>query len=221
MALEPAFSADCGPGWNVLAGLVESDGSARHATCRRLAQPNALARDVADAIHALAMLHGRHPGVIDHAAARNAHGECAGWLDAAVDGFAAERALLARLTSAVGPLPSTPGQAESEATILSQRHALDTLAQSDRDGCAIGAAVALVLDWTAIRAVLVGAADRLGIDVRPCTLPLDQETAIIVAAVGERPAAERAMAFGAQQVLAQHRGLWDLLEARTVARNHG
>jgi hypothetical protein len=30
---------------------------------------------------------------------------------------------------------------------------------------------------------------------------------------------ERAMLFGAQQVFAQHRGLWDLLEARTSARN--
>jgi len=27
------------------------------------------------------------------------------------------------------------------------------------------------------------------------------------------------MAFGAQQVFAQHRGLWDLLEARSSARD--
>ncbi|MBX9858937.1 MAG: hypothetical protein K2Y20_05010 [Sphingomonas sp.] len=219
MALEPAFSAHCGPGWSMLTGLVANDGSGRHPMCRRLALPSALARDVTDTIHALGMLHGRQPGVLDHAAARNSHDECAAWLDAAVDGFAAERALLAKLASAAGPLPSTPGQAESEATILAQRHALNTLAQSDRDGCALGAAVALVLDWAAMRDVLVAAAERLGIDVRPGTLPVDQETATIVAAVGERPAAERAMAFGAQQVLAQHRGLWDLLEARAVARN--
>jgi hypothetical protein len=37
----------------------------------------------------------------------------------------------------------------------------------------------------------------------------------------ERPApsAERAMQFGAQQLLLQHRGLWDLLEARRDARD--
>lgn len=220
MALDPAFSAHFGPGWSMLVGLVDSDGSARHATCSRLAQPGALARDVTDAVHALGMLYGRQPGVVDHAAARNRHGECAGWFDAAVDGFAAERALLAKLASAAGPLPSTPGQAESEATILAQRHALDTLAQSDRDGCAVGAAVALVLDWSAVRAVLETAAERLGIECRVCTLPLPEDTATMVAAVGERPAAERAMAFGAQQVLAQHRGLWDLLDARAIARNH-
>jgi hypothetical protein len=32
------------------------------------------------------------------------------------------------------------------------------------------------------------------------------------------PAMERAISFGAQQILAQHRGLWDLLEARQLAR---
>ncbi len=30
---------------------------------------------------------------------------------------------------------------------------------------------------------------------------------------------ERAMLFGAQQLFAQHRGLWDLLEARASARD--
>jgi hypothetical protein len=32
------------------------------------------------------------------------------------------------------------------------------------------------------------------------------------------PAIERAILFGAQQLLVQHRGLWDLLEARAEAR---
>jgi len=32
------------------------------------------------------------------------------------------------------------------------------------------------------------------------------------------PSVERAIAFGAQQMLVQHRGLWDLLEAREIAR---
>ena len=37
--------------------------------------------------------------------------------------------------------------------------------------------------------------------------------------LGAQPSAERAMAFGARQLLAQHRGLWDLLEARASARS--
>jgi hypothetical protein len=204
----------------MFADLFDSDGSARHPMCQRLAQPSALARDVTDAIHALCIVHGRQPGVLDHAGARNTHGECSDWLAAAVDGFAAERALLAKLASSAGPLPSTPGQAESESAILAQRHALATLSKSDRDGCALGAAVALVLDWSAIRGVLDAAAERLGIAVRASTLPQADETATIVAAIAERPAAERAMAFGAQQVLAQHRGLWDLLDARASARTN-
>jgi hypothetical protein len=36
--------------------------------------------------------------------------------------------------------------------------------------------------------------------------------------VADSPSFERAMSFGAQQLLAQHRGLWDLLEARQAAR---
>jgi len=32
------------------------------------------------------------------------------------------------------------------------------------------------------------------------------------------PALERAIMFGVQQLLVQHRGLWDLLEARAEAR---
>ena len=32
------------------------------------------------------------------------------------------------------------------------------------------------------------------------------------------PSAERAILFGAEQIAIQHRGLWDLLEARQQAR---
>jgi hypothetical protein len=37
-------------------------------------------------------------------------------------------------------------------------------------------------------------------------------------AVADTPSFERAMSFGSQQLLAQHRGLWDLLESRQQAR---
>jgi hypothetical protein len=45
------------------------------------------------------------------------------------------------------------------------------------------------------------------------------EIATIVATLSDSPVLQRAMAFGAQQVFAQHRGLWDLLEARASARD--
>jgi len=219
MTVFTARTGQMAGGWAVLQTLIDADGSARHAVPQQLARPNALARDVADAVHALCLLHGRHPGLLDHALRRYPKGPWSGWFESAVSAFADERALLARLASAVGPLPSTPGQAESEAAILAQRHALDTLAASDRHGVALGAATALVADWQAVRALLDACAERFGLNVATCLLPRDVETATVAAAAAETPAVERAMAFGAQQVLAQHRGLWNLLDARASARN--
>ena len=39
-------------------------------------------------------------------------------------------------------MPSTPGAAETEASLVAARHALETLAMSERNGCALGAATA-------------------------------------------------------------------------------
>src|SRR3546814_2010092 len=86
------------------------------------------------------MLPGRQPGVFDHAAKRKAHNDARGWLIQAADGFADERTYQTQIAVAAGSVPSTPGQSDSEAAMLSQRHALDMLAQSDRSGCAMGAA---------------------------------------------------------------------------------
>ena len=58
-----------------------------------------------------------------------------------------------------------PGGAGSETAILAQRAALATLAQSDRRGCALGAALAFAADWASIRTVLDAAAKRLGVDL--------------------------------------------------------
>jgi hypothetical protein len=187
---------------------------------RTLAHRQVAMRDFSDCVHALCALHGRHPGVIDLAAARNVQPRAQDWLTEAADGFAVERNYLATLTAAAGPLPSTPGQAESEAAIIAQRHALEMLAQSDRAGCATGAAIALVLDWRTIRVTLDAAANRFGVTPPPSALPIDAEIATVAASLGETPGIERAMAFGAQQLLAQHRGLWNLIEARASARNH-
>jgi len=175
------------------------------------------ARDLADAVHLLAHVHGRNPGVIEFARDKPSGEASRRWLDIAAEGFAAERAYLMRTVVAVGPLPSTPGQAESEAAVAGQRHALEMLARSDRNGCALGAAMALVLDWRAARTVIDAAAQRFGLQLVPPALPSPRQTmAIIDDAVA--PAVQRAIVFGAQQLLVQHRGLWDLLEARAEAR---
>ncbi|MEO5937401.1 MAG: hypothetical protein ABIQ43_00150 [Sphingomonas sp.] len=205
--------------WSVLAALADADGSARHPFVQAMGERGAATRDLADAIHLLCALHGRHPGVVDHALTHGPSIAAESWLEEAASAFAEERALLARLTSAAGPIPSTPGQAESEAAVTHQIHALDMLAQSDRAGCAMGAAIALILDWRAIRGVLDAAGDRAGLAISSPVLPIDADTATLAATLANEPAIERAMSFGAQQLLAQHRALWDLAEARKSARD--
>jgi hypothetical protein len=105
--------------------------------------------------------------------------------------------------------------------VLGQRHAIEMLAQSERRGCALGAALALALDWRSVRSVLDAAAIRFGVD-RP-EYRLDEPGAVRSLADGaaQEPAVERALLFGADQVLIQHYRLWDLLEARQQARGDG
>ena len=203
-----------------LVTIVSDDASAAHPHVRLVQQvDNAVAtRNAADAVHHLCMLHGRHPGVVDHAAARVTEADARATMFGIADAFAAERALLARLVVAAGPIPSTPGQAETEASVIAQRHAIDMLAQSDRVGCAAGAALALVLDWHVVRRVIDAGARRFGIEVEPTRLPGQEELVTLAQAACRTPASERAMLFGAQQIAGQHRGLWDLLEARAKAR---
>jgi hypothetical protein len=195
-------------------------GSAAHpyaAGARRLKAPTA-GRDLADLIHYLCVLHGRYPGLIDHAAARVVEPAARAWLTEATYAFAGERAYLARLAVAAGPVPSTPGAGGTDSAVLSQRHAMETLALSERRGCALGAAMALVLDWAVIRTCLDSAASRFGVDA-PAYPAAEREAITRVAdGYGSDPQAQRALLFGAQQILVQHHGLWDLLEARQQAR---
>jgi hypothetical protein len=203
-----------------LRAIGEAEGSASHnyLVGAEAFSGKHIARDLADSIHHLCMLHGRHPGVIDHAGHHTADGAARGWIMSAIEGFAVERSLLAKLVVASGPLPSTPGQAETEAAVGSQRHALDMLAQSDRHGCALGAAAALTIDWWAMRRLVEKTAKRFSVDIPECALPTIEETLSAVRAVSVSTSIERAVLFGAQQLFGQHRGLWDLLEARQVAR---
>jgi hypothetical protein len=206
---------------DALLALVRAEGSAshRHPKSDVLTQGPEAARNVADIVHLLCLLHGRHPGVVDHAIDRVSNPSTRAFLSDAADSFAHERALLTTLVVAVGPLPSTPGQADTETAVLAQHHAIDMLAQSERTGCAFGAALALIADWAAVRPVLETAARRLSLDIERSELPNSSVLSAVVRSADNSPAEDRAMLFGAQQIVAQHRGLWDLLEARAVARS--
>lgn len=175
-------------------------------------------RDLADCVHLFCSLYGRYPGLIELALAHCPAGAVRDWLREASDAYERERLYLVRLTAAVGPLPSTPGAAETEAAMVGQRHAIETLAKSERRGCALGAATALMGDWPAIRAVLDRAADRIGMQKPQLTLPDQASILRVIDAGTDGPASERALGFGGEQLLLQNRGLFDLLEARAGAR---
>ncbi|HST35480.1 MAG TPA: hypothetical protein VLK25_02470 [Allosphingosinicella sp.] len=202
---------------DLLLAAVAEQGSATHAWVgsESLKSGADSARNLADAVHFLCALHGRHPGIVDLAAGRALELVAREWLAAATDAMTAERAHLTRLSVAAGPIPSTPGGAGSETAILAQRSALATLAQSDRKGCALGAAIAFAADWAAIRPLLDAAGRKFGLTLPPSRLG-DRETLRTVS--DDAVQAERAVLFGAQQLALQHRALWDLLEARAQAR---
>jgi hypothetical protein len=193
-------------------------GAHRHAAKLAIAAGPEAARDLADAVHLLCALYGRHPGLVELALGHVAPGPVRDWLIEASNAFERERLYLVRLTAAVGPLPSTPGSGETESVLGQQRHALETLALSERRGCALGATTALVSDWATLRRVLDRAAARMGVDVPACTLPATDAVAAVITAGIDGLAAERALGFGAEQLLLQNRGLFDLLEARAAAR---
>lgn len=199
---------------------VAGEGSARHSHLISLLEgvgPQS-GRDLADAVHLFCSLHGRYPGLIEVALQRCPKGPVRDWLARASDAFERERLYLVRLTSAVGPLPSTPGAAQTESSLAAARHALETLASSERDGCALGATTALVCDWWPIRRLLDRAAARVGNEAPAPSLPDEASVVAIVEHATANPGAARALAFGGEQLLLQHRALFDLLEARADAR---
>lgn len=209
---------------SVLMALVEADGTAAQPHVQALcadadnhgARPLA---SMADAVHYLCLLHGRFPGVVDNAATRSTDNAARKWLVQACEAFADERATLTRVSVALGPVPSTSGQNNCDSAVLQQRHALEMLSQSDRRGCAMGAALTLVLDWTGVRYLLDKAAIRAGVEPHKCTLPSREDTLEVARAIAVDEASSRAVQFGARQLLNQHRGLWALMQARASIRS--
>ena len=220
MAINRAIDRTAMTAAQVQLARVEAEGCADHP--HRIALLNAggpaANRDLADCVHLFCSLYGRYPGLIEIALNNCVAGSLRDWLREASDAYERERLYLVRLTASVGPLPSTPGAAETEATLVSQRHAIETLAKSERRGCALGAATALMADWPSIRAVFDRAADRIGMQKPALTLP-DQDSIVrVISDCADGLASERALGFGGEQLLLQNRGLFDLLEARAAAR---
>ncbi|WP_066776855.1 DUF6975 family protein [Sphingomonas sp. CCH5-D11] len=199
--------------------IVDREGtlSCNHAVA--ICTSNVATRDLADAVHALCQLHGSAPGIVELASRADSAASAIPWLAEAAAVFDQERNLLITLTAAVGPIPSTPRHAQSEAAISAQRHALGILAQSSRAGCAIGAALALLLEWHAIRQILTAAARRTGVALLPHNLPTRDALVVAAQSIATNPAHGRALAFGAEQLALQHHGLWQLLASRAEARN--
>jgi hypothetical protein len=199
---------------------VAGEGCARHPHLNRLlesAGPHS-GRDFADAVHLLCSLHGHYPGLVEIALQGCPTGEAQSWLSRASEAFERERLYLVRLTAAVGPLPSTPAAAETEASLVAARHALETLARSERNGCALGAATALIGDWWPIRRLLDRAATRASLECPAPSLPDEASVIEVIERASDTPASARALAFGGEQLLLQHRALFDLLETRAEAR---
>src|SRR6476469_8033274 len=151
---------------------VAGDGCARHNYLNSLLEASGRhsGRDLADAVHLLCNLHGRYPGLIELALQRCPKGAAQDWLTRASDAFERERLYVVRLTSAVGLFSNDPGATETEASLVAARHALETLAMSEREGCALGAATALIGDWWPIRRVLDRASARVSLECpAPCS----------------------------------------------------
>jgi hypothetical protein len=198
----------------VIAPLIAFLGSGSERPDLRSAAKAARAALLADIAHFMNISHGRHPGIVDFAAHKIVDDAARKWLIAAIDGFAAERAYLNDLTVTAGPIRRLNGQDKITALIEGQSKSFEMLATSDRKGCPAGAAIAFVVDWHQTRGLLDRVALNVGLDAAAVNLPGVDACTKLADKLGADPAYRRAMSFGSQQLLAQQRGLWQLIAAR-------
>lgn len=195
-------------------------GAGAHPWIVRLAtDPNrSVGSDLADAVHWLHQLHGGAAGLVDGASLKARSPAERAFLTGAYDAWQAERRALAALILAVGPIPSTPGQLGDEATVVALSTGISTLAASDRAGVTLGAAAALVVEWHGVRALMNRAADRFAATIPNCHLPSRTELLATLAGFIDTPSVERAVEFGATQLLYQHEAFVVMLQRRSAAR---
>lgn len=176
--------------------------SRSHPHVARLAAAHSEDPRRAEALHFFALLHAERPSAATVAAAVDPHP----WVARFATQFEGDRAWLARAAVAAGA-PRRLDLTRHEMLVRAQRDAMLTLAKSDRLGCALGAVAGLAVDWPAVRAALSGDAAR----------EADPRVLEAIAGAALTPQARRAIGFGLVQMLAVHRNLWDLLEARQAA----
>lgn len=171
---------------------------------------------LADIAHFMHIPHGRHPGLVDFAAQKIVDDAARHWIIQAIDGMLVERIFLNRLTVTAGPIRRLSGQDKVNSLVESQAKNFQMLATSDRKGCSAGAAIAFILDWNQTRPLLDIVAYQMGLEPPTPTLPSVAECAQFAARLDHGLSYRRAMAFGADQTLAQQRCLWQLIVARHV-----
>jgi hypothetical protein len=201
---------------SVIAPLIAFLGDRGDRPDLRAVVKNARGALVADIAHFINISHGRHPGIVDHAAQKIVDPVARNWLIDATDGFAAERQFLNALTVAAGPIRRHVGQDKITALISGQSKNFQMLATSDRKGCPAGAALAFIVDWQQTRPLLERIALHIGMEPPAVRLPSVETCGALANKLAQDDAHVRAMGFGAQQLLAQQRGLWQLIAARHV-----
>ena len=204
-------------GGDRLVAMQQADGHAGAAHYRALLS-GAAPTELADLAHFLCLLHGRRPGVIDHAATRVSDQVTRDWMERATEAFVIERLYITRLTVAAGPVSGASEDDHSEAAAIELRASFRMLAESERRGCAAGAALAFAIDWPELRDILDPLALRLGLEPPPCELPGHAETLGVATLICADPAPARAFLFGADQLFQLQRGAWRLLAARAKLR---
>lgn len=173
--------------------------------------------DIADVAHYLCLLHGRYPGLMDSLADRMVSSGDSFFVELA-ERFTAERRLLTDLTVAAGPISRLIGEDRSMGIVEQLRVAIDLLARSDREGCALGAGAALLMEWQHIRPALDAIAQRLSVNTNEFAHKdlADQMLERIASYPDARH--QRAIDFGVKQLLNQHEQFWLLLNNRCAAR---
>jgi hypothetical protein len=173
--------------------------------------------DIADVSHYLCLLHGRYPGLMDNLADRMVGTGDIFYADLA-ERYTAERRLLTDMTVAAGPINRLSGEDRSMNAVEQLRVAIDLLARSDREGCALGAAAALLIEWKHIRPALNAMARRLGVKTGDfdCDGLSEQMIERVTSYPDQRH--QRAIGFGVKQLCHQHEQFWLLLNNRCAAR---
>ena len=202
---------------------VAGDGCARHPYlamhCWRLPDRTS-GRDLADAVHLLCSLHGRYPGLIELALA-----DCVRRDPPRTGSSRASRSVRAR---AALPRPGDLRRRPAAKHAGRRRDRIEPVRGAPRARNARAIPNARAARWARRPRWSATGGRSAGCSTAPrpapgleCPAPSLPDEASVVGVIGgacDDSASDRALAFGGEQLLLQHRALFDLLEARAEAR---